>query len=102
MMNLENLLKAYESDAANPAGMGRFEVLNMLTNRDILEEHRNDLTPLQSARLLIADEKLLSNRRLIIEECGDEKEFVKLRHHNPPQSAWWWFLEQIPVEQLSL
>jgi len=37
MMNLENLLKASEADTANPAGMGRFEVLNMLTNRDILK-----------------------------------------------------------------
>jgi len=100
MMNIENLIKAYEADVSDPKGSGRFEVLNMLTNRDLLEEHRNELTTLQSARLLIADEKLMSNSEQIIAECGGKTEFVKLRQHNPVQSAWWWFLEQIPVEQI--
>ena len=54
MINIDDLLKAYETDANNPKGLGRFEVLNMLTTRDVLEEHRNELTTLQSAHLLIA------------------------------------------------
>ncbi|MCK6560496.1 hypothetical protein HUU39_13100 [candidate division KSB1 bacterium] len=99
MMNLEALLKAYETDAANPAGLGRFEVLNMLTNRDALEEQRSKLTTLQAARLLFADEKLATNSGQIISECGGAPEFVKLRQHNPMPSAWWWFLEQISAEQ---
>ena len=99
MMKIDDLIKGYETDVNGPKGSGRFEVLNMLTNRDILEEHRNELTTLQSARLLIADEKLMSNGDLIIAECGGKTEFAKLRQHNPVQSAWWWFLEQIPVEQ---
>jgi len=101
MTNIEKLLKGYEVDVNNPKGLGRFEVLNMLTNRDILEEHRNELTTLQSARLLIADEKLMSNRDLIIAECGGKAEFARLRRHNPVQSAWWWFLEQISLKQLT-
>ena len=100
MIKTDELLKAYETDVNNPEGSGHFEVLNMLNNRDVLEEHRNELTTMQSARLLIADEKLMSNRGLVIAECGDKTEFTKLRQHNPVQSAWWWFLEQIPVEQL--
>ncbi len=44
MINLETLLKAYEVDAADPKGLGRFEVLNMFTNRDVIEEHRDNLT----------------------------------------------------------
>lgn len=100
MIKTDNLIKAYETDVNDPKGLGRFEVLNMLTNRDVLEEQRNELTTLQSARLLIADEKLMSNRDLVITECGDKTEFAKLRRHNPVQSAWWWFLEQIPVEQI--
>jgi hypothetical protein len=52
MMNIENLLKAYETDANDPKGLGRFEVLNMLNNRDVLEEHKSRLTTLQAARLL--------------------------------------------------
>lgn len=99
MMNIDELIGAYETDAIDPKGLGRFEVLNMLTNRDVLEEHRNELTPVQSARLLIADEKLLSNRAQVIAECGGTTAFTKLRQHNPVQSAWWWFLEQIPLEQ---
>lgn len=70
MIKLEELIKAYETDVNNPKGMGRFEVLNMLTNRDVLEEYRTDLTTLQSAQLLIADEKFLLNKELIITECG--------------------------------
>ena len=101
MINIENLIKVYEVDASDPKGLGRFEILNMLTNRDVLEERRSRLTTLQSARLLLADEKLLSNSKQVIAECGGQSEFVKLRHHNPLQSAWWWFLEQIPVEQFS-
>ena len=100
MMHIDKLLRAYETDAIDPEGLGRFEVLNMLTNRDVLEEKRNEFTTMQSARLLIADEKLLSNRAQVIAECGGEREFIKLRQHNPVQSAWWWFLEQIPREQL--
>lgn len=38
MNNTEDLLKAYETDANDPKGLGRFEVLNLLTNRDVLEE----------------------------------------------------------------
>lgn len=100
-MNIEELIKAYETDVNKPQGLGRFEVLNMLTNRDILEENRNQLTTLQSARLLIADEKLLSNRDLVIAECGGQTEFAMIRKHNPVQSAWWWFLEKLPVLQLN-
>jgi len=101
MMNIEDLLKAYETDADDPKGLGRFEVLNMLTNRDVLEEHRNEMSTLQSARLLFADEKLMANSEKVIAECGGQTEFMKLRQHNPAPSAWWWFLEQIPVEQFS-
>ncbi len=101
MNNLEHLLTAYEIDAADAKGLGRFEVLNMLTNRDVLEEHREQLTTVQSARLLFADEKLMANSEQVIAECGGETEFIKLRQHNPSPSAWWWFLEQIPVEQFS-
>lgn len=100
MIKIDDLIKAYETDVNDPKGLGRFEVLNMLTNRDVLEEHRNELTTLQSARLLIADEKLMSNRDVVIAECGGKTEFAKLRQHNPVQSAWWWFLEQIPLDQL--
>ncbi len=101
MMNIENLLKAYETDANAPQGLGRFEVLNMLTNRDVLEEHRGKLTTVQAARLLFADEKLAANNEQIVSECGGEAEFIKLRQHNPMPSAWWWFLEQISAEQFS-
>jgi len=101
MMNIENLLKAYETDANAPRGLGRFEALNMLTNRDVLEEHRNKLTTVQAARLLFADEKLAANNEQIVSECGGEAEFIKLRQHNPAPSAWWWFLEQISAEQFS-
>jgi hypothetical protein len=101
MINIETLLKAYETDVSDPNGLGRFEVLNMLTNRDVLEEHRSRLTTLQAARLLFADEKLAANSEQIVSECGSESEFVTLRQHNPVPSAWWWFLEQIPVEQFS-
>ncbi len=101
MMEIEHLLKAYEADAVDPKGLGRFEVLNMLTNRDVLEEHKNQMTTLQSARLLFADEKLMANSEQIIEECGGKTGFMKLRQHNPAPSAWWWFLEQIPVAQFS-
>lgn len=101
MMNLETLLRAYETDANAPNGLGRFEVLNMLTNRDVLEEQRSKLTTLQAARLLFVDEKLATNSRQIISECGGEAEFVKLRQHNPMPSAWWWFLEQITAKQFS-
>ena len=100
MMKIDELIKVYEMDVHNPQGLGRFEVLNMLTNRDVIEEHRGELTTLQSARLLLVDEKLMFNRNLVIAECGGKNEFVKLRQHNPVQSAWWWFLEQIPLEQL--
>lgn len=100
-MNIEDLIKAYETDANDPKGLGRFEALNMLTNRDVLEEHRNALTTLQSARVLFADENLMANSEQIIAECGGKSEFMKLRQHNPAPSAWWWFLEQIPVEQFS-
>jgi hypothetical protein len=101
MMNIENLLKAYETDVNDPKGLGRFEVLNMLTNRDILEEHRSKLTTVQAARLLFADEKLMTNSEQVIAECGGEVEFMNLRQHNPVPSAWWWFLEQISAEHLS-
>lgn len=101
MTNLESLIKAYEADANDPKGLGLFEVLNTLTNRDIIEEHRNNLTTLQSARLLFADEKFMANSAQIIAECGGEVEFKKLRQHDPSPSAWWWFLEQISVEQFS-
>lgn len=99
MINIDDLIKAYESDLEDPRGLGRFEVLNILTNRDVLEGHRHKLTTLQSARLLIADEKLMLIRDRIIAECGGKIEFVKLRQNSPLQSAWWWFLEQIPLEQ---
>lgn len=100
MNKIDDLIKAYETDANDPKGLGRFEVLNMFTNRDVLEEHRNELTTLQSARVLIADEKLMLSKDQVIAECGGKTEFVELRQHNPVQSAWWWFLEQIPLEQL--
>lgn len=87
MIKIDDLIKAYETDVNDPKGLGRFEVLNMLTNRDVLEEHRNELTTLQSARLLIADEKLMTNRDVVIAECGDKTEFEKLRQHNPVQSS---------------
>ncbi len=58
MNKIDDLIKAYETDVNDPNGLGRFEVLNMLTTRDVLEEHRNELTTLQSARLLIADGKV--------------------------------------------
>ena len=101
MMNIENLLRAYETDANDPKGLGRFEVLNMLNNRDVLEEHKSRLTTLQAARLLFADEKLAANSEKLIAECGGEVEFMNLRQHNPAPSAWWWFLEQIQLEQFS-
>jgi len=101
MKNIEDLIKAYESDANDPKGLGRFEVLNMLTNRDVLEEQRSKLTTLQSAHLLFADEKLMANSELVIAECGGKAEFAMLRQHDPSPSAWWWFLEQIPIEQFS-
>ncbi|MCK6620368.1 MAG: hypothetical protein HUU32_13240 [Calditrichaceae bacterium] len=101
MMNIENLIKAYETDAADPKGLGRFEVLNMLTNRDVLEERRKEMTTLQAARLLFDDENLMANSEQVMAECGGKSEFMKLRQHNPAPSAWWWFLEQIPVEQFS-
>jgi hypothetical protein len=101
MINIETLLKAYEVDAADPKGLGRFEVLNMLTNRDVIEEHRGNLTTLQAARLLFADEKLMANSEQVIAECGGETGFVTLRQHNPSPSAWWWFLEQISVARFS-
>lgn len=101
MMNLEQSLKAYEADADDPKGLGRFEVLNMLTNRDVLEEQKNQMTTLQSARLLFADERLMANSEQVIAECGGKTEFMKLRQHSPAPSAWWWFLEQIPVAQFS-
>ncbi|MCI0690624.1 hypothetical protein L0337_01310 [candidate division KSB1 bacterium] len=101
MMNIESLLKAYETDASDPNGLGRFEVLNVLTNRDVLEEHRSKLTTVQAARLLFADEKLATNSEQIVSECGGEAEFIRLRQHNPVPSAWWWFLEQISAEQFS-
>jgi len=101
LMNIENLLKAYEFDANSPNGLGHFEVLNMLTNRDILEENKNRLTTLQAARLLFADEKLAANSEQIVSECGGEAEFISLRQHHPAPSAWWWFLEQIQLEQFS-
>ena len=100
-MNIENLLKAYETDANDPKGLGRFEVLNMLNNRDVLEEHKSRLTTLQATRLLFADEKLAAKSEQLIAECGGEVEFMILRQHNPTPSVWWWFLEQIPVEQFS-
>jgi len=101
MMNIENLLKAYETDVSDPNGLGRFEVLNMLTNRDVLEEHKSKLTTLQAARLLFADEKLAANSEQVIAECGGAVEVMNLRQHNPAPSAWWWFLEQISAEQFS-
>ncbi|MDZ7359823.1 MAG: hypothetical protein ONB46_03725 [candidate division KSB1 bacterium] len=101
MINIEDLIQAYEVDANDPKRLGHFEVLNMLTNRDVIEEHRNKLTTLQSARLLFADEKLMTTSEQIIAECGGEAGFRKLGQHNPSPSAWWWFLEQIPVEQFS-
>jgi hypothetical protein len=101
MMTIENLIEAYAMDASAPKGLGRFEVLNLLTNRDVLEEHKRELTTLQSARLLWADENLMANREQIILECDGAAEFAKLRLHNPVPAAWWWFLEQIPQEQFS-
>jgi hypothetical protein len=101
MKNIEDSIKAYEADANDLKGLGRFEVLNMLTNRDFLEEHRNELTTLQSARLLFADENLMENSKQVIAECGGATSFMNLRQHNLSPSAWWWFLEQIPVEQFS-
>jgi len=101
MIDIEDLLKAYETDANAPQGLGRFEVLNMLTNRDVLEEYKSGLTTLQAARLLFADEKLAANSEQVIAECGGEVEFMNLRQHNPAPSAWWWFLEQISAEQFS-
>lgn len=99
MKNIDDLIKAYETDAEDPRGLGRFEVLNMLTNRDFLEGQRNKMTTLQSAALLFADEKLMLMKELIITECGGKDEFAKLRQHNPLQSSWWWWLELIPLEQ---
>jgi len=78
MINLETLLRAYEFDVSDPNGLGRFEVLNMLNNRDILDEHRNKLTTLQATRLLFADEKLAANSDQVIAECGGEMEFMNL------------------------
>lgn len=101
MINIETLLKVYETDVSDLNGLGRFEVLNMLTNRDVLEEHKSKLTTLQAACLLFADEKLAANSEQVIAECGGEVEFMNLRQHNPAPSAWWWFLEQISAEQLS-
>lgn len=101
MINIEDLLNAYETDASTPEGLGRFEVLNLLTNRDALEEHKYRLTTLQAARLLFADEKLAANSEQVVSECGGEADFISLRQHNPSPSAWWWFLEQISVEQFS-
>jgi hypothetical protein len=97
-MKIESLLRAYEYDVSNPTGLGRFEVLNMLNNRDVLEELRRQMATLQSTRLLIADEKLLANSEYIITECGGKRDFAKLRTQYPPPSSWWWFLEQVPVE----
>jgi hypothetical protein len=97
-MKIETLLRAYEYDVSNPMGLGRFEVLNMLNNRDVLEELKRQMTTLQSTRLLIADEKLLANSEHIITECGSKRDFAKLRTHDPSPSSWWWFLEQVPVE----
>lgn len=99
MNNFDALIKAYETDVEDPRGPGRFEVLNMLTNRDVLEENKHKLTTLQSARKLIADEKLMLMKEIVITECGGKTEFVKLRQHLPLQSSWWWFLEHIPLEQ---
>lgn len=99
-MNTESLIKAYETDAADPKGLGRFEVLNLLTNRDALEERKNTLTVSQAARLLFADENLMASSPQIIAECGGKAEFMKLRQHSPSASAWWWFLEQVSVEQV--
>jgi hypothetical protein len=87
MMNIENLLRAYETDVSDPKGLGRFEVLNMLTNRDVLEELKSRLTTLQAARLLFADEKLAAKSEQVVSECGGESEFIKLRQHNPVPSA---------------
>lgn len=101
MKNIEKLLTAYETDVTELTGMGRFEVLNMFTNRDVLEEQKPGMSTLQSARLLFADEKLLANIESIIAECGGEVEFVKLRHHHPAPSAWWWYIEQIPFAQFA-
>jgi len=101
MMNIENLLKAYETDVNDSKGLGRFEVLNLLTNRDVIEEHKSRLTTLQATRLLFADEKLAANSEQVIAECGGEVEFMNLRQHNPALSAWWWFLEQIQLKQFS-
>ena len=101
MINLETLLKAYETDTNDPNGLGRFEVLNMLNNRDVLEEHKNRLSTLQAAHLLFADEKLAANSEQIVSECGGEAEVISLRQHNPAPSAWWWFPEQIQLEQFS-
>src|SRR5574342_454688 len=98
-MIIEDLLKAYETDAIDPKGLGRFEVLNMLTNRDVIEKHKSKLSTLQAARLLFADEKLMANSEPVMAECGGDAEFIRLRHHHPSPSAWWWFLEQIPVER---
>ncbi len=97
MINIENLLKACETDVSDPNWLRRFEVLNMLTNRDVLEEHKSRLTTLQATRLLFADEKLAADSEQIVSECGGESEFIKLRQHNPMPSAWWWFLEQVQI-----
>ena len=66
MKKIDDLIKAYETDVNDPEGLGRFEVLNMFTTRDVLEEYRRKLTTLQSARLLIADEKLMSSSEQVI------------------------------------
>lgn len=83
MIDIEVLNKAYESDVNDIRGSGRFEILNMLTNRDVLEEHRKAMTTLQSARLLFADENLMANNEQVISECGGKSEFKKIRQHNP-------------------
>lgn len=101
MKNIETLIRACEIDTNDPTGRGRFEVLNMLTNRDVIEERKSKLTSSQAARLLFADEKLMSHHTQIISECGGQVEYVRLRQHAPKASAWWWFLEQMPVEQPS-
>ena len=82
-MKIESLLRAYEYDVSEPTGLGRFEVLNLLNNRDMLEELKCQMTTLQSARLLIADEKLLANSENIIAECGGKRDFTKLQTHRP-------------------
>jgi hypothetical protein len=82
-MKIESLLRAYLYDVSEPTGLGRFEVLNLLNNRDMLEELKCQMTTLQSARLLIADEKLLANSENIIAECGGKGDFTKLQTHRP-------------------